>query len=266
MAMVLRVGAAGADADDARRAGAGHLSSTRGFFERRVLEARHDAVPQAQLGDRELQLLRRQLEELPLHLERGRAHRRRLGGHRLDAARRGRVLGRAGVGVLDLDPVQGHAQLLGDDHGHDRLGAGADVGGPHVEVRRAVGEELDDDRRRRPAGAGDPECRRPCRRRASQGPLPGARRRASSQPNALAPSSRHCSGPSLCTAGCRVAWVTAGTFFSRSSTGSMPMVARQRVHHLLERPRPLRVAGSAEGRAGPVVVSTSVACTTLGHR
>ena len=80
-----------------------------------------------------LQLLGRHLEELPLHVERGRAHGGRVDVHRLAAARATRVLRRGGVGVVDLDARRAARPSSSATtiamHG---LGAGADVARAHV--------------------------------------------------------------------------------------------------------------------------------------
>ena len=160
----------------------------------------------------------------------------------------GGELGGAGVGVLDLDPSTGHAQLLGDHHGHDRLGAGADVDCAHVEIDAAVGEVLDDGRRGRTTAAGDPGAGRHadaaagCGRR-SRLPVPWP----PAQPKASAPSTRHSleAGGGVGHAAPRLA-DTSGGSASRSSTGSMLELLGER------RPSSARgptIPGDGPGRA-----------------
>jgi len=62
------------------------------------------------------------------------------------------------------------------------------------------------------------------------------------------------------------AWLTAGTLRSRSSTGSMPIASASAVHHLLDCPCALGVAGRAEGREGPALMkASSLRVRTLGQ-
>ena len=86
------------------------------------------------------------------------------------------------VAELELHLLRRQAQVLGGDHGHHRVGAGADVARRAGDVRGAVGVERDPDGR--PAAGTRPRCRSPCpSRRASA-------RRASSAARACACSSR----------------------------------------------------------------------------
>ena len=58
------------------------------------------------------------------------------------------------VAELELHLLRRQSQVLGGDHGHHRVGAGADVAGRADDVRRAVGAQRD-------AGAGGPLERAP---------------------------------------------------------------------------------------------------------
>ena len=111
------------------------------------------------------------------------------------------------------------------------------------------GNSLTIDGGRRPAVARDPQAGRDPDAALDRPVALGAGAAPRAQPNALAPSVRHCSRPVVVYGWSPRAWLTVGTFLQPQLDRVHPDRLRERVHHLLEGPRALRVAGRAERRA-----------------
>ncbi len=183
------------------------------------------------------------------------SYRRGFRGHRLAAAAGRCVLGGAGIRVLDLDGFGLDSQLLGHDHRHHGLRAGPEVAGPHVEVDASIGEELHDHGGWRPAAARKPQAA--CH--ADPPPYVALGGLWAGFSARLFPAE---GGSSLFEA-----FLEAGGCVSRVALAGLAEARdvfqpelnrvhtdglRQGIHHLLQSPGPLRVAGRAErpGRAG----------------
>ncbi len=164
--------------------------------------------------------------------------------------------------MLDLDPLDRHAQLFGHDHRHDGLGARADVAGAHVQVDAAVGEQLDDHRRARVSHPA-PHCGRHTDA-AAQMPITTrslARRRPPERPRAFPqtlsqPVARE--GQSRARVG-RVArrLQERREVLEPELDRVHPDLCREGVHHLLQRPGAGWLAGRPHG-APPAGVGVDI--------
>ena len=144
----------------------------------------------------------------------------------------------------DRDPVERRAELLGRDLGEDRAGALAHVGRAGVDDDAAVGQQAHGRVRqpgRRPGLQPDREPATPTgrRRRPPADHLGGPLARAS-RPVAVGRR----------VAGDERARRAAARLRSRSSSGSMPSIARRLVHVRFDRPDLLRVAEATERGRG----------------